>query len=90
MQYVYFAELEADPDGGFLVTFPDVPEAITHGEDRAEALASLRSSLSNCSRFILSLRRSMRTKMCAIQARQLPLTKMHKMARHRARIHDDH
>ena len=30
--------LEAQPEGGFVVTFPDVPEAITQGEDEEEAL----------------------------------------------------
>lgn len=30
--------LEAQPEGGFVVTFPDVPEAITQGEDPDEAL----------------------------------------------------
>ena len=30
--------LEAKPEGGFVVTFPDVPEAITQGEDEDEAL----------------------------------------------------
>ncbi|EJF84176.1 hypothetical protein MCU_00844 [Bartonella elizabethae Re6043vi] len=38
MEYTYQAKLESDPDGGFVVTFPDVPEAITAGENRAEAL----------------------------------------------------
>ena len=37
MDYVFAALFQDDPDGGVLVTFPDVPEAITHGEDRAEA-----------------------------------------------------
>jgi antitoxin HicB len=30
--------LEGQPEGGFVVTFPDVPEAITQGEDADEAL----------------------------------------------------
>ena len=30
--------LEAQSEGGFVVTFPDVPEAITQGEDEDEAL----------------------------------------------------
>lgn len=30
--------LEAQPEGGFVVTFPDVPEAITQGDDVDEAL----------------------------------------------------
>ena len=29
--------LKAQPEGGFVVYFPDVPEAITQGEDEAEA-----------------------------------------------------
>lgn len=37
MDYVYGAHFQADPEGGFLVTFPDVPEAITAGKDEAEA-----------------------------------------------------
>ena len=37
MEYVFAAKFTNDPDGGVLVTFPDVPEAITHGEDQAEA-----------------------------------------------------
>lgn len=37
MDYVFAAAFKADPDGGVLVTFPDVPEAITHGEDHAVA-----------------------------------------------------
>lgn len=34
----YPGVLEAPPEGGFVVTFPDVPEAITQGEDIEEAL----------------------------------------------------
>ena len=30
--------LETQPEGGLVVTFPDVPEAITQGEDEDEAL----------------------------------------------------
>ena len=46
----YPVDLVAEPEGGFTVTFPDVPEAITHGRDRDEALqeaaAALASALS--------------------------------------------
>jgi antitoxin HicB len=38
--YCYGALLEPDPDDGFIVTFPDVPAALTAGQDRAEALAN--------------------------------------------------
>lgn len=37
MEYSYFAVIEPDPDGGFLVSFPDVPEALTSGGDAAQA-----------------------------------------------------
>jgi antitoxin HicB len=45
MRYVYMANLETDPDGGMLVTFADVPEAITHGETLSEALSNAREAL---------------------------------------------
>lgn len=38
MQYVYPCVLTPEDDGGFFVSFPDVPEALTGGDDRAEAL----------------------------------------------------
>ena len=34
----YPVVLKAQPEGGFVVHFPDVPEAITQGEDEIEAL----------------------------------------------------
>ena len=34
----YPVHLEAAEEGGYVVTFPDVPEAITQGEDEVEAL----------------------------------------------------
>lgn len=40
MDYIYWARLEADPDGGFVVTFPDVPEAISSGESERTARAN--------------------------------------------------
>ena len=46
----YPAHLEEEPEGGFTVTFPDLPEAVTHGRDHEEALqeaaAALASALS--------------------------------------------
>ena len=38
MIYTYPCDLTPDEEGGFLVTFPDIPEAITGGKTRAEAL----------------------------------------------------
>lgn len=44
--------LDAQPEGSFVVTFPDVPEAITQGEDEEEALLyavdALETALSFC------------------------------------------
>ena len=37
MNFSYGGSFTADPEGGFLVTFPDVPEAITSGDDLDEA-----------------------------------------------------
>lgn len=37
MRYAYPYELSEQPEGGFTVTFPDVPEAITQGETEADA-----------------------------------------------------
>lgn len=45
MQFIYKANVEADPDGGFIVTFNDVPEAITHGESREEAMTNAQEAL---------------------------------------------
>ena len=38
MIYTYPCEIAPDEDGELVVTFPDVPEAITGGRDRAETL----------------------------------------------------
>lgn len=45
MDFVFIANFEADPDGGILVTFADVPEAITHGDTEDEALSNAREAL---------------------------------------------
>ena len=45
MIYAYPCQLTPDEDGGLVATFPDVPEAITGGEDRAEALAMAEDAL---------------------------------------------
>jgi antitoxin HicB len=41
----YPAALISDPDGGFTVTFRDVPEAITEGDTREEALLRAEDAL---------------------------------------------
>ena len=45
MIYAYPCKLTPDEDGGLVVTFPDVPEAITGGKDHAEALAMAEDAL---------------------------------------------
>ncbi len=59
MNYVFHARLEPDPDGGFLVTFPDVPEAITGGDDEAEAKHNAAEALGLALRGILALGRAL-------------------------------
>lgn len=45
MRYVYPCVLEPEEDGGFFVTFPDVPGANTCGDDRVEALEMAEEAL---------------------------------------------
>ena len=45
MRYVYPCVLTPDRDGGFVVSFPDVSEALTGGADRAEALEMAEDAL---------------------------------------------
>ncbi len=45
MIYAYPCNLTPDEEGGLVATFPDVPEAVTGGKDRAEALAMAEDAL---------------------------------------------
>ena len=45
MHYAYPVSLEPDDDGGVVVSFPDVPEAHTQGEDREDALEQAEDAL---------------------------------------------
>ncbi len=45
MRYAYPCVLAPEEDGGFSVSFPDVPEALTCGDDRAEALEMAEDAL---------------------------------------------
>ena len=45
MIYAYPCQLTSDEDGSVVATFPDVPEAITGGSDRSEALALAEDAL---------------------------------------------
>lgn len=53
----YPVVLAAQPEGGFVVTFPDVPEAITQGEDRDEALLYAVDALETALSFYIDDRR---------------------------------
>ncbi len=39
MRYAFPCQLNPEEGGGFWVSFPDVPEALTQGDDRAQARA---------------------------------------------------
>jgi antitoxin HicB len=45
MRYAYPYELLPQPEGGFTVIFPDVPEAITQGETAEEAASMAEDAL---------------------------------------------
>lgn len=45
MIYAYPCELTPDEDGSLIALFPDVPEAITGGRDRTEALTMAEDAL---------------------------------------------
>lgn len=45
MRYAYPVNLEPEEGGGFVVSFPDVPEALTEGDTREEALAQAADAL---------------------------------------------
>ncbi|HEY6545864.1 MAG TPA: type II toxin-antitoxin system HicB family antitoxin [Dokdonella sp.] len=45
MKYRYPVTLTRDADGGFTVTFPDLPEGITQGDTEEEAFAEARDCL---------------------------------------------
>ena len=45
MIYAYPCELTPDEEGGLVALFPDVPEAITGGKDRTEALTMAEDAL---------------------------------------------
>ncbi len=45
MRYSYPCVLSPEEDGGFSVSFPDVPEAITCGDDRSDAIAMAEDAL---------------------------------------------
>lgn len=53
----YPAHLEPEEEGGFVVTFPDIPEAITQGEDVEDALMHAADALESALDFYFEDRR---------------------------------
>jgi antitoxin HicB len=45
MDFIYPANFDQDNDGGYVVTFPDIPEAITQGDNLGEALINAADAL---------------------------------------------
>ena len=56
MLYVYPCVLEAEDEGGFSVYFPDLPEALTCGDDRQSALEMAEDALVVALSVLLSAR----------------------------------
>ena len=48
MRYAYPCTLTPENGSGFTVSFPDVPEALTSGDDRREALEMAEDALAGC------------------------------------------
>jgi antitoxin HicB len=53
----YPARLKAQPEGGYVVTFPDIPEAVTQGEDVDDALQHAADALESALDFYFEDRR---------------------------------
>ena len=48
MDKTYTIVLRPEPEGGFTVRVPAVPEVVTYGEDRDEALAMAKDAIELC------------------------------------------
>ena len=53
--------LQTQPEGGFVVTFPDVPQAITQGDDEDEALLYAVDALETALSFYVDDRKALPT-----------------------------
>jgi antitoxin HicB len=58
MRYAFPYEMQPQPEGGFTVTFPDVPEAITEGDTAGEARARAEDALVTALSFYTDAARS--------------------------------
>lgn len=57
--FEYPVELISAKGGGYVVTFPDVPEAITQGDDKEEALEYASEALETALDFYIGDRRQL-------------------------------
>jgi antitoxin HicB len=57
--FEYPVELVSAKEGGVVVTFPDVPEAVTQGEDKDEALQNASEALETALSFYIGDRRQL-------------------------------
>lgn len=57
--FEYPVELIPAEEGGFVVTFPDVPEAFTQGDDKDEALQCASEALETALSFYVADRRQL-------------------------------
>ncbi|MGH8547452.1 MAG: type II toxin-antitoxin system HicB family antitoxin [Methylococcales bacterium] len=57
--FEYPVELKKDSNGTLLVTFPDVPEAITFGDTKDEALAQAADALESALSFYVETKRDL-------------------------------
>ncbi|QJD91824.1 type II toxin-antitoxin system HicB family antitoxin [Duganella dendranthematis] len=67
----YPAHFEPAEEGGFVITFRDIPEAITQAEDEAEAAAEAASALISAMDFYFEDRRAVPPPSPALQGERL-------------------
>jgi len=67
----YPATFTPAPEGGFVITFRDIPEAIAQGDDEAEALAEARSALATAMDFYFEDRRAVPVPSAALPGERL-------------------
>ncbi len=56
--FMYPAKLTKDKDGGYVVTFTDIPEAITQGDTKDEALVAAKEALESALDFYFEDKRT--------------------------------
>ena len=67
----YPAKLKAQEEGGYVVTFRDIPEAITQGESLADALKRAQDALETAMEFYFDDRREVPTPSAAKRGERL-------------------